>query len=99
MTAPAFIKAQPDSVLVSVKVQPRSSKNEIGEALGDKLRITVTAPPVDSAANEAVVKLLAKTLGIGRTSVELVRGQTSRHKVFRIHGLELGDVIKRLEQC
>ena len=98
MIPPAFLKPQPDGVLLSVKVQPRSSKNEIGEALGDELRIKVAAPPVDSAANDAVLKLLAKTLGIGRNGVELVRGQTSRHKVFRIHGLKLEDVIRRLEQ-
>ena len=98
MNPPAFLKPLPDGVLLAVKVQPRSSKNEIGEPLGDELRIKVTAPPVDSAANEAVIKLLAKALGIGRNSVELLRGQTSRHKVFRIHGLKLEDVIRSLEQ-
>ncbi|MCU0771664.1 MAG: DUF167 domain-containing protein [Verrucomicrobia bacterium] len=92
MSPPAFLKAHPDGVLLSVKVQPRSSTNEIGEPLGNELRLKVTAPPVDSAANEAVIKLLAKTLGIGRRQIELVRGQTSRHKVFRIHGLKVDEV-------
>jgi hypothetical protein len=87
-----FLKAQPDGVLLAVKVQPRASRDEIGEPLGNELRIKVTAPPVDSAANEAVVKLLAKTLGVGRGSVELVRGQTSRHKVFKLHGLKVDEV-------
>lgn len=96
MIPPAFLKSQPDGVLLAVKVQPRSSKNEIGEPLGDELRIKVTAPPVDSAANEAVVKQLAKALGVGRSRVQLLRGPTSRHKVFRVQGLELEDVIKKL---
>jgi uncharacterized protein (TIGR00251 family) len=92
MSTPVFLKAQPDGVLLAVKVQPRASRDEIGEPLGNELRIKVTAPPVDSAANEAVVKLLAKTLGVGRGSVELVRGQTSRHKVFKLHGLKVDEV-------
>ncbi len=96
MSTPAFLQAQPDGVLLSVKVQPRASREEIGEPLGGELRVKVTAPPVDSAANEAVVKLLAKTLGIGRSRVALVRGPTSRHKVFRIHGMKAGEVLERL---
>jgi uncharacterized protein (TIGR00251 family) len=87
MTLPAFVKPHSDGVLLSVKVQPRASRNEIGEPLGDTLRIRVTAPPIDSAANDAVVKLLAGALGIGRGSVEVVRGRTSRHKLIRIRGL------------
>ncbi len=97
METPRFINAQPDGVLLAVKVQPRASRNEIGGPLGDELRVKVTAPPVDSAANEAVVKLLAKALGVGGSSVELVRGQTSRHKVFKIHGLQLEEVLRKLE--
>ena len=87
MTLPAFVKPHPDGVLLSVNVQPRASRNEIGKPLGDTLRIRVTAPPVDSAANDAVVKLLAGALGIGRGSVKVVRGRTSRHKLIRILGL------------
>ena len=87
MPLPAFVKPLSDGVLLSVKVQPRASRNEIGEPLGDALRIRVTAPPVDSAANDAVVQLLAGALGIGRGSVAVVRGRTSRHKLIRIRGL------------
>lgn len=99
MTMPSFIKTQSDGVLLSVKVQPRASRNEIGKPLGDELRIKVTAPPVDSAANAAVVKLLAKQLGIGRNSVELVRGQSSRHKMFKLHGLKPDAVAEILTTC
>ena len=48
--------------LLSVKLQPRASRNEIGEPLGDELKIKVTAPPVDSAANQALIEFLAETL-------------------------------------
>ena len=53
MATPNFLRAQPDGVLLSVKLQPRASANEIGGPLGAELRIKVTAPPVDAAANEA----------------------------------------------
>jgi len=77
---PAFLTAQAGGVRLSVKLQPRASANEICAPLGDELRIKVTAPPVDAAANEALVKLLADKLACGRNRVELVRGHTSRHK-------------------
>ena len=57
-----FLKAQPEGTLLSLKVIPRASKNEIGEPLGAELKIKVTAPPVDSAANRAVIEFLAETL-------------------------------------
>jgi uncharacterized protein YggU (UPF0235/DUF167 family) len=51
------------------------------------LKIKVTAPPVDSAANEALVRLLAEVLDCPRSAVQLVRGQTSRHKVVFVQGM------------
>jgi uncharacterized protein (TIGR00251 family) len=92
MSFPAFLRVQADGVWLSVKVQPRASKNEIGEALGNELRVKVTAPPVDAAANEALVRLIAETLDCPRNRVELVRGHTSRHKTLRLHGLS-GDAV------
>lgn len=89
MSLPSYLKAQADGVWLSVKVQPRASRNEIGEALGNELRVKVTAPPVDAAANEALVRLLAETLDCPRSRIELVRGHTSRHKVLRLHGVSV----------
>jgi uncharacterized protein len=97
MSLPPYLRVQPDGVWLSIKLQPRASANEIGEALGNELRIKVTAPPVDSAANEALVRFLAEKLDCARNRVELVRGQTSRHKTIRIHGLTADEVLKRLE--
>lgn len=82
--------------LLLVKLQPRASKNEIGEPLGDELKIKVTAPPVDAAANQALVELLAKTLGCSRGKVELIRGQTSRHKTVMLHGFKPAEVLQKL---
>jgi uncharacterized protein (TIGR00251 family) len=83
--------------LLSVKLQPRASANEIGEPLGHELRIKVTAPPVDSAANEALVRFLADSLHLPRNRVELVRGNTSRHKVIQVHGVTAEDLAAKLE--
>jgi len=96
MDLPPFLKPAADGVLISLKVQPRASRNEIGDVLGSELRVKVSAPPVDSAANEAVVRLIAETLNVPRNRVELVRGQTSRHKAVRISGLSPTAVATRL---
>ncbi len=96
MTMPAFLHLQPDGVLLSVKLQPRASANEIGEALGNELRIKVTAPPVDAAANEALLKLLAQQLHCPRNRVDIVRGHTSRHKLIKLYGLAADQVAAKL---
>jgi uncharacterized protein len=96
MTIPSFLRVQPDGVQVSVKLQPRASANEIGEALGNELRIKVTAPPVDAAANEALVRLLAEHFDCPRNRVELVRGHTSRHKIVKLYGLTAETVLEKL---
>ncbi len=92
----SFLREAPGGTLLSVKLQPRASKNEIGEPLGDELRIKVTAPPVDAAANQALVELLADTLNCSRSKVELIRGQTSRHKTVLLHGFKPDEVLQKI---
>jgi len=96
MNLPSYIKAQADGVLLSIKLQPRASRNEIGDTLGTELRIKVTAPPVDSAANEALVRLLADTLDCPKSRILLLRGHTSRHKTIKITGLKPEEIVNRL---
>ena len=86
MAIPGYLHAQPDGSLLSVKLQPRASANEISGPLGAELRIKVTAPPVDAAANKALVELLAGQLDCARGRVELIRGHKSRHKIVKLHG-------------
>jgi uncharacterized protein (TIGR00251 family) len=96
---PAFLTPQPDGVTLAIKLQPRASKNEICEATGPELRIRVTAPPVDAAANEALLRLLADTLGCPRGKVELIRGQTSRHKTVKIYDITAVEVFTKLDSA
>jgi uncharacterized protein (TIGR00251 family) len=96
MALPGFLRIESDGLLLSVKLQPRAARNEIGQALGNELRVKVTAPPVDSAANEALLRLLAKVLNCAPGRIELVRGHTSRHKLIRLHGIAAETVMTGL---
>ena len=96
MQPATFLRETSDGTLLSVKLQPRASGNEIGAPLGDDLKIKVTAPPVDAAANEALIKLLAEKLDCARGLVELVRGHKSRHKIVKLHGFTPEEVFKKL---
>ena len=95
---PPFLTAQADGVSLAIKLQPRAANTVIGELSGPELRIKVTAPPVDSAANEALLRLLAETLDCSRGKVQLIRGQTSRNKMVKVHGLTAGEVLRRLAE-
>jgi uncharacterized protein len=89
-------KESPDGVSFSVKVLPRSSRSEIvGEAEG-VLRVKLTAPPVEGAANKALVELLAKKLGVSKSSVGIVSGETSKNKLVRVSNLTAAELITRL---
>ena len=69
---------------------------KLAGALGDELKIKITAPPVGAAANQAFIELLAEILGCSRGKVELIRGQTSRHKTVLLHGFKAGEVLQKL---
>jgi uncharacterized protein len=73
-------------MLVSVRVIPRSSKNKL-EWDGEGFKARLTAPPVDGAANEALVALLADQLSLPRRTIRIVRGATGRQKVVEIENL------------
>ena len=94
---PPYLRETADGTYVAVKVQPRASRNAIQGPHGAELKIAVTAPPVDSAANSALVEFLAEKLNVPRSRIQLLRGQTSRHKTIFIGGARASDVGKLLE--
>lgn len=71
---------------MSVRVIPRSSKNSITWEEG-VLKVRLTAPPVDGAANEALIALLAQRLGLPKRDISIVQGATGRHKTIEIIGM------------
>jgi uncharacterized protein len=91
-----YLQQRQDGVCISVKVQPRASRNEIAGLIGNELKVKVTAPPVDSAANEALLELLVEVLGCARNQLELLRGATSRHKQILVRGLTATQIEEKL---
>lgn len=75
-----MIEHTADGLRFTVTVQPRSSQDVVVGRHGDTLKIKLTAPPVDGAANKACVAFLAKRLGVAKTRLEIVSGHTSRTK-------------------
>jgi uncharacterized protein len=98
MNLPPYFKVQGDVIHLYIRAQPRASRNEIGEVLGHELKVKITAPPVDSAANEALIEFLAEVLDCPRGALQLVRGRTSRHKVVAVRGLSPETLAQRLDR-
>jgi uncharacterized protein len=94
--APGTITATATGVRLRVRVQPRASRNEVAGRHGDELRLRLTAPPVEGAANEALVRLLTEILGVARGSVTIVAGLASRSKVVEVGGLAVEEAARRL---
>lgn len=79
--------ASDDRLTLTVRVVPRSSRSEIvGLELDGALKIKLASPPVDGAANDEMVRLVAKAFGVSNSSVEIAAGHTSRTKTLRIAG-------------
>ncbi|MDI6728588.1 MAG: DUF167 domain-containing protein [Thermodesulfovibrionales bacterium] len=78
-----------DGIIIQVKVIPRSSKKEIAGVDGNTIKIKLTAPPVEGAANEQLIELLSETLSIKKGNIEIVKGDSSRYKTVKIKGVNL----------
>ena len=83
-------------MLITVRVISRSSKNSLAWEQGT-LKARITAPPVDGAANEALIALLADRLGLPKRAISIVRGATGRQKVVEIVGMTGEEVERRLK--
>ncbi len=85
-----------EAVELDLQVVPRASRDRVVGLHGDRLKIQITAPPVDGEANAALRRFLARTLDVPRADVELVRGATGKRKTWRVRGLEAAEVARRL---
>jgi uncharacterized protein len=86
-----------NGVSFAVKVHPRAKRNAITGELGDALKISLTAPPVEGRANEACIEFFAKLLKVPRSSVTIASGQSSRNKVIRVAGVRAEQVRERIQ--
>jgi hypothetical protein len=75
-------------VVFNARIQPRARRNEITGVHGDALKIALTAPPVEGAANEACIAFLAKHFALPRSHVSILAGHSSRNKIIRLHGID-----------
>jgi uncharacterized protein len=82
------LNQQSESVSFVVRVAPRSSRSAIIGILQGALKVSLTAPPVDGAANTALIKLLSQTLDIPKSKIKIVRGERSKTKTVRIEGMD-----------
>ena len=87
---PDWLKAVEGGIVVSLHVQPRASKNEIIGEQGDALKIRLTSPPVEGAANKLCCEFIAKICGVPKRDVTIQSGDKSRHKRLMVAGLEVG---------
>lgn len=85
-----------DGVSFSVRVHPRARKAAITGEIGDALKLSVTAPPLDGKANHACIDFFARLLRVPRASVTIASGLSSRTKVIRVSGVSLEIVRERL---
>ena len=85
-----------ESCTLSVRVQPRASRNRVGDYRDGTLRVSATAPPRDGRANAAVLELLAEALGVAKSRLRIIRGHAARDKVIAVDGLTATDVMQRL---
>ena len=81
---------------LAVAVTPRASRSELAGIAGGRLRVRVAAPPVDGAANEELVRFLARHLGLARSAVQVAAGAAGRRKTVLVTGMTADEVARRL---
>ncbi len=83
-----------DTVIFTVRIVPRASKTEIVGEIDGVLKIRLSAPPVDGAANAELVKFLAKTFDVSKSAVAIITGKTAKNKQMRIENLSSSKFLK-----
>jgi len=95
---PLRVTGTPEGIVFSVHVQPRSSRCEICGPKDGELRLRLTSPPVEDAANRQCVELIAKALGVAKSRVTIKAGAKSRHKVVKVEGVDAGSLLSLFRQ-
>ncbi len=90
------IKELSDGIAFRVRVQPRSSKNAVAGIMGDCLKINLTSPPVEGAANAACTTFIAALLDVPKSAVYITNGQKNRSKVIKVTGIDKARFLKIL---
>ncbi|MFO7261854.1 MAG: DUF167 domain-containing protein [bacterium] len=92
------IEQRGDTVRIPVRAQPRASRSEIAGEHDGALRVRLAAPPVEGAANEELVRLLARVLDVPRSAVRIAAGERGRTKVVEVDGVDAETVLRALSR-
>jgi uncharacterized protein (TIGR00251 family) len=92
------IRDSADGATFAVKLHPRAKKSSITGEVGDALKVSISAPPIEGRANKTVIEYFAKLLKVPRSSVSIAAGQNSRNKVIRVAGMSAEELRRRLGQ-
>jgi uncharacterized protein (TIGR00251 family) len=90
------LREHADGCLLPVRAQPGAWQTAIQGEQAGALKVSVTAAPEQGKANKALVEALAKNLGLKKSQIELIRGDTSREKCFLIRGMNAAEMQERL---
>ncbi|GAB6158922.1 DUF167 domain-containing protein [Desulfotomaculum varum] len=91
------IRQDGTGVVIKVRVQPRASQNSLAGQLDGAVKIRLTAPPVDGAANEACCKFFAQLFGVAKNNVTIIAGHTGRNKTIRIEGINQAQALAKIQ--
>ena len=92
----AILSVRDGAIVVPVFAQPRASRSKVMGIHDGMLKIALAAPPVDGAANKALIKFVAKLLGVSKSAVTLVSGDSGRRKRLSVEGMTVQEVVRRL---
>ncbi len=92
------VRKTPMGLEIRLHVQPRAKRSEISGIHGGALKVKVTAPPVDDAANRAILEFFSSLLGISKSCLQITSGLKSRDKILQISGLTLQSFLEQIDQ-
>lgn len=92
-----FLSDTPAGAVLNLRLVPRAAKNAIAGLYGEALKIRLCAPPVDGAANAALIKFLSDTLRLPRARIQILSGQTSRSKRVLLAGVNARDIRPQID--
>lgn len=96
LSAGPWLTSTADGVVLHLRVVPRASKSEISGPHGDTLKVRLAAPPVNGAANRALLSFLAEVLGVRERAVTILSGERSRRKSVHVEGLAATTALERI---
>ncbi len=85
MAPPSWLTVKNQDVIIDIHAQPGAKRSAVVGEHGGRLKIAIASPPIDGKANSALITFLAKTLGVSKSSVSILSGETSRQKRLIVH--------------